>query len=108
MDLKFIHVVAQFGSAFFFLIDSIPLESCITGCLHIHLSDILVALFWVVMNKDVITIWMPGFFVCVETVSYKLGKYLEVQWLDYIVELGLAFLNTAKFSSKVNVVNYHQ
>ena len=24
-------------------------------------------------------------------VSYKLGKYLEVQWLDYIVELGLAF-----------------
>lgn len=43
-----------------------------------------------------------------EIVSYKLGKYLEVQWLDCIVELGLAFLKTAKLSSKVNVVNYHQ
>lgn len=107
MDLKFIHVFAQLGSAFFFLIDSIPLESCITVCLHIHLSDILVALFWVVMNKDVIIIW-TSVFLCVEMVSYKLGKYLEVQWLDYIVELGLAFLNTAKFSSKGNVVNYHQ
>lgn len=87
-------------------IDRIPLESCIMVCLHIHLSDILVAFFWVIMNKDVIIIWMPAF--CVEIVSYKLGKYLEVQCLDCIVEPGLAFLKTAKLSSKVNVVNYHQ
>ena len=46
---------------FCFLIESIPLESCIIVCLHIHLSDILVALFGRFINEAAINICLRVF-----------------------------------------------